>query len=201
MMFKANIYSQLGANNHSKHTREENDFYATDPIAVEKFLEQINKDGVKFSDGIWECATGQNHIANVLKNHGYKVYKSDIVDRCGSIDSIIDFLETDINPVPKYDILTNPPYKTGLAFVKKALSLLKEDGQRAIFFLKIQFLEGKSRYSFFQENPPKYVYVHSSRMNCVRGGRFEEYQSSAVCYAWYVFEKGFKGDTIIRWIK
>lgn len=88
----------------------------------------------------------------------------------------------------------------GLDFVKKSLDLL-EDGQRAIFFLKIQFLEGKSRYSFFQENPPKYVYVHSSRMNCVRGGRFEEYQSSAVCYAWYIFEKGFKGDTIIKWIE
>jgi len=52
MTFKANIYSQLGANNHSKHKREENDFYATDPIAVEKFLEQINKDGVVLSNNI-----------------------------------------------------------------------------------------------------------------------------------------------------
>ena len=24
--------------------------------------------------------------------------------------------------------------------------------------------------------------------------------SSAVCYAWFVWEKGFKGETIIRWI-
>lgn len=23
---------------------------------------------------------------------------------------------------------------------------------------------------------------------------------SAVCYAWYVWEKGYKGDTIVRWI-
>jgi hypothetical protein len=32
-------------------------------------------------------------------------------------------------------------------------------------------------------------------------GDFERYaKATAICYAWFVWEKGFKGDTIIRWI-
>ena len=29
---------------------------------------------------------------------------------------------------------------------------------------------------------------------------FDKYTSSAVAYAWFVFEKGYKGDTIVKWI-
>lgn len=31
-------------------------------------------------------------------------------------------------------------------------------------------------------------------------GDFENINSSAVCYAWFVWEKGYKGQTIIDWI-
>jgi len=37
-------------------------------------------------------------------------------------------------------------------------------------------------------------------LNCAKNGDFEKYTSSAVAYAWFVFEKGYKGDTIVRWI-
>lgn len=33
------VYSTLGASSHSKEEREQNDYYATDPIALEKLLE------------------------------------------------------------------------------------------------------------------------------------------------------------------
>ena len=65
---------------------------------------------------------------------------------------------------------------------------------------KLQFLEGKSRKKFFLENPPKVVYVSSSRLNCAMNGDFDKYESSAIAYAWFVWEKGFKGDPIIKWI-
>lgn len=32
-------------------------------------------------------------------------------------------------------------------------------------------------------------------------GDFERYaKSNAICYAWYVWQKGYTGDTIIKWI-
>lgn len=50
------------------------------------------------------------------------------------------------------------------------------------------------------KNPPKIVYVSSSRLNCAKNGDFESYPSSAVAYAWFVWVKGFKGDPIIKLI-
>lgn len=31
-------------------------------------------------------------------------------------------------------------------------------------------------------------------------GEFEKYPSSAIAYAWFVWVKGFTGETTVRWI-
>ena len=70
-------------------------------------------------------------------------------------------------------------------------------------FLKLQFLEGKERKALFKNFPPKVVYVSSSRIMCAKNGDFEKMREgggSAVAYAWYVWEKGYKGDTVVKWI-
>ena len=97
------------------------------------------------------------------------------------------------------DILTNPPFKLAEEFVEKGMSLLQEN-KRLILFLKIQFLEGQKRRELFKKYPPKYVYVHSERQQCARDGEFEKYTATTQFYAWYVWEKGFSGETIIKWI-
>lgn len=75
-----------------------------------------------------------------------------------------------------------------------------QDGAKVAMFLKILFLEGQKRRKFFEQHPPKYVYVASGRLSCAKNADFEKYPSSAVCYAWFVWEKGFKGEPVIRWI-
>lgn len=70
-------------------------------------------------------------------------------------------------------------------------------------FLKLQFLEGKKRESFFLDNPPKTIYVSSSRLLCAKNADFQRMKDgggSAVAYAWYVWEKGYKGNTVVKWI-
>lgn len=68
-------------------------------------------------------------------------------------------------------------------------------------FLRLQFLEGKERQRLFKNFPPKVVYVFSSRILCAKNGDFEaDRYNSAIAYAWFVWVKGYKGDTIIRWI-
>jgi len=53
----------------------------------------------------------------------------------------------------------------------------------------------------FAKYPPHTVYVSSSRLQVARNGEAEMFKkSSAAAYAWYVWEKGFKGDPIIKWI-
>lgn len=97
------------------------------------------------------------------------------------------------------DILTNPPYKYAKEFVEHSLDLLNK-GCYCVMFLKIQFLEGKDRRKLFDNYPPKYVYVNSARQTCYINGDMSKKMSSASCYCWFVWEKGFKGEPIIRWI-
>lgn len=100
------------------------------------------------------------------------------------------------------NIITNPPYRYATEFIYKALSIIP-NGYKVAMFLKVQFLEGKERKRLFTQFPPKCVYVSSSRILCAKNAEFEKMKAgggSAVAYAWYVWEKGYKGETIIKWI-
>lgn len=190
------IYVTLGASNHTDKEREQNDYYATEPRAMELLLQVED-----FSSIIWEPAVGGGHLAEVLKEHGHEVICSDIVDRGYPDTNVVDFLSFE----PKehdLDIITNPPYKNAKDFIEKALQCVT-DGHKVAMFLKIQFLEGKARRKLFNEYPPKTVYVSSSRLLCAKNGEFEKMRlggGSAVAYAWFVWVKGFNGDPIIKWI-
>lgn len=194
------IYTTLGASNHTDKEREANDYYATEPKAVELLLEQEN-----FFPYIWEPACGAGHMSEVLKKHGYNVKSSDLCDRGYPGTEIIDFLKVEKSNINKdfsRDIITNPPYKYAKEFVEKALEILS-DGAKIAMFLKVQFLEGKARKELFLKHPPKTIYVSSSRLLCAKNGDFEGMKAgggSAIAYAWFVWEKGFKGDPIIKWI-
>ncbi|NBL01125.1 MAG: NAD(P)-dependent oxidoreductase [Erysipelotrichia bacterium] len=186
---KPATFVTLGASNHSKLEREENDYYATEPKAVELLLEKE-----KFSINLLEPSCGEGHISKVLSEHGYNVTSSDLISRgFGNTQDFFEIEEFD------GDIITNPPYKIALDFAKHSLDII-DDGAKVAMFLKIQFLESKSRRAFFDEFPPKKVYVASSRLLCAMNGDFDKYKSSAACYAWFVWEKGYTGKPEIDWI-
>ena len=188
------IYKTLGASNHTDKERENDDFYATEPKAMDLLLEQET-----FNKNIWECACGQGHLSERLIASGYDVKSTDLIDR-GYGTGETDFL----NQMEQYDgdIITNPPYKYAVEFTYKALDLVTE-GHKVAMFLKVQFLEGKARKKLFTQYPPKCIYVSSSRLLCAKNAEFQKMKDgggSAVAYAWYVWEKGYKGNTIVKWI-
>ena len=191
-------FVQLGASSHSEGTREINDFYSTDPQSLEIFLQALKRDGFELHKNIWECACGMGHLSEVLKKYGYNVYSSDLINR-GYGKTNIDFLKTS-KPLLPFDVLTNPPYKYALEFVKHTLDNILIDGNYCVMYLKIQFLEGQERRKLFEENPPKYVYINSKRQTCYINGDMSKKMSSASCYCWFIWEKGFEGNTIIKWI-
>lgn len=189
------IFVTLGASNHTDKERQHEDYYATDPIAAKLLLEVES-----FGGGIWECACGEKHLAKVFEQEGYEVRSSDLIDRCGN--EVFDFLGIENQGVYEGNIVTNPPYKYATEFIYKALSIIP-DGYKVAMFLKVQFMEGKERKRLFTEFPPKVIYVSSSRIMCAKNGEFEKMREgggSAVAYAWYVWEKGYKGDTVVKWI-
>ena len=187
------IYKTLGASNHTEKEREINNYYATEPKAAELLLEVE-----EFSPFVWECACGEGHLAEVFKAHGYCVEASDIVDR--GYGQVRDFLSYSFSV--EGDIITNPPYKYAKEFVEHALDIIP-NGNKVAMFLKLQFLEGKARRKLFEKYPPKTIYVASGRLLCAKNGEFEKMKAgggSAVAYAWFVWEKGYTGDTVVKWI-
>lgn len=187
------VYTRLGASNHAINNRVENDYYATEPKAAELLLDVEPE-----LDNIWECACGEGHLSEVFKKANKLNIATDIIYRNYKCDGIKDFLDDRIENYSG-DIVTNPPYKLAKDFILKALSIVG-NGRKVCMFMKLTFLEGKERKKLFKKYPPKTVYVCSGRINCCRNGEFEKYKSTAIAYAWFVWEKGYKGETILNWI-
>jgi hypothetical protein len=185
------IHSTLGSSNHALEDRETHDYYATQPDAMDAIL-KIHK----FDDTIWENACGEGHLSKRLEEFGKSVYSTDLVDR-GYGDDFFDFLSSDIHW--DGDIITNPPYKYAKEFVERSLEAINTGNQVAMF-LKLTFLEGQRRRELFDVAPPKYIYVFSARKTCAKNGDFKNAGSSAACYAWFIWEKGFTGEPVVRWL-
>ena len=187
------IFATHGASNHSDTERADLDYYATDPAAVKALLAVED-----FTHAIWEPACGGCHISAVLADHGFAVRSTDIVDR-GSVlqDGTLDFLKA--VPGNQRDIITNPPYKFAAEFVKQALDISGAYVKIAMF-LKLTFLESEKRKPLFDKYPPERIYVFRNRVDCWKNGVKPEKASKAVCYAWFVWEKGFDGNPEIHWI-
>lgn len=184
------IYKTLGASNHTDKIRQKNDYYATEPKAIDLLLELES-----FNKNIWECACGEGHLSKRLIANGHDVLSTDLMDRGYGIGGV-DFLKQ--KQLFEGDIITNPPYKYAKEFVEKSLALIPI-GNRVAMFLKVQFLEGQARRKLFEQHPPKVIYISSARLKCAKNGEFHNVKSSAVAYAWFIWEKGYKGHPIIKW--
>ena len=189
------VFSTLGASSHTKEERQREDYYATDPKALDLlFKEEL------FDINIWEPACGEGHLSKRMTEfYLMNVYSSDLIDR--GYGEVRDFLSIE-NLEWNGDIITNPPYKYAQEFIEKSMQIIPE-GNKIAMFLKLQFLEGKKRKQMFRIHPPKTIYVSSSRIQCAKNAEFARMKKgggSAIAYCWYVWEKGYKGDTIIKWI-
>lgn len=183
------VYAPHGASNHSDTERQQHDYYCTPPKAVEMLIGQLEE----FSNPILEPCCGGGHIVEVLRKSGLSVTANDLYDygfECSHLDFLTEIREW------HGDIITNPPYKQAQEFVEHSLHII-DNGCKVAMFLKLTFLEGKGRRSLFDTKQLKSVYVSRSRLNCGLNGVFSG--ASAVAYAWFVWEKGFHGDPIVKW--
>lgn len=196
---KNSVFKTLGASNHTDREREEHDYYATDSIAIDRLKAKFD-----IPHNVWECACGEGALSRRLEELGHRVFSSDLINRGYGVQQ--DFLLANKAPVElrnNFCILTNPPYRYAMGFVKKGLEFVSAGGY-VIMFLKTTFLEGKQRYDeLFSKTPPKHVFQFVSRVLCAKNGDFEymrKHGGSAVSYCFIVWEKGYVGPTVIDWI-
>ena len=70
----------VGASNHTDKERVKQDYYATNPAAIDYLL----SGGAKLSHNLWECACGEGHLSKKLESLGYK--KADIKRVISQVD-------------------------------------------------------------------------------------------------------------------
>ena len=178
--------------------RVESDYYATSPESVKALLEVET-----IIYPALEPACGEGHISKLLNES--ETFSTDLVDR-GYGDWFEDFLTTDYETSYEKEfntVMTNPPFFLFQEFLEKALRVAKK---KVIFFGKLQALEGQKRATYLQTTPLRTVYVFKKRQQPLRNGSEidpltgKKWASSTMAFAWFVFEKEYKGDPIIKWI-
>ena len=106
------------------------DDFQTPKYAIEPLVPFLKKGWI-----IWECACGKGNLVNALKEHGFKVIGTDILN--GK-----DFLKWQPD---KFDcIVTNPPYSLRYQFIKRAYELDKPWAM----LMTLTTLEGKRQELF-----------------------------------------------------
>lgn len=193
--------------------RIDHDFYATPFSATEALLNAVHITG-----SVLEPAAGQGHIAKVLKERlpASDIVATDLVERedkfAVGIVPGVDFLtisyQQDLFGNSNYlygkhfdNVITNPPFSLAKEFINTALEIAND---KVIMLLKIQFLESQERKAFLQNSPLKYVYVFSDRVSILNNGEETDENgkkwSSLMCFAWFIWEKGYEGEPVVRWL-
>jgi hypothetical protein len=166
------------------------DLYSTPPCATEALLrvEQL-------PHWIWEPAAGRGAIVNVLCDRGHAVVASDIADYGFPLHFVTDFLTTAKAPAGTECILTNPPFQIITEFVAHALDLCP----CVIVLARLAFLEAESRSEILERRGLARVHVFRNRLPMMhRDGWTGPRASSAVAYAWFVWDRNHHGPPIIN---
>ena len=96
-------------------------------------------------------------------------------------------------------MITNPPYKSGLAEKFARHSFANYDF--TALFCRLTFTEGMKRHKFWTEFPPTKVIIMSARVNCDESyfDPPEKQIGGMVAYAWYVWDSQSKVKNEIVW--
>ncbi|MEM9085331.1 MAG: hypothetical protein AAGB23_05360 [Pseudomonadota bacterium] len=170
--------------------REKDDFYPTHPGATEALLSVE-----QFDAFVWEPACGEGDMSRVLEAHDYSVLSEDLIDR-GYGNTGHDFLLA--QNLKAKSVVTNPPFKLALEFCEHAISL---GAHKTAMFLRLAFLEGIKRKTFFEKHPPARVWVMSRRVPMQRGRLSQKGDGHGVmAFAWFVWERGFTGAPTVGFL-
>lgn len=172
-------------------SERKSDFYPTPTFATEALLEYVS-----FSGSILEPCCGKGHISKVLcRLENNAVVSYDIVDRgYGAVKNFFDEEDGTYS-----NVITNPPYRNAQKFVEKAKRVAQS---KIAMFMKLVFLEGQERYSFFKDEtfPLSEIFVFSERVTLALDGELES--GGTIAYAWFVWNKNYivGSRPTINWI-
>lgn len=172
--------------------RPKADFYPTPPEATRALLRME-----RFGRVIWEPAAGNMAISDVLIDHGYAPFSSDIVYYGKPLDACpMDFLTCRKCPDGTEAIITNPPFSLFNEFLQKCLDLRVP---KFALLGKLAALETQDRVDILKKSPLKRAYIFRKRIQMTRNGEPMK-NKGMLAFCWLVWDWEYKGPPIIEWI-
>lgn len=165
------------------------DFFPTPPWATRALCEIVlpKLRAELAGRSVWECACGEGHMAEVLKEYARSVFASDVHDygRGYALGSFVGE-GLDVISSRKADwIITNPPFNLAEQFLDRALA----DGGRGVaLLLRSNFIDTQGRYErVFAKRPPACVAQFAERVP-MHKGRWDPGGDTATAYAWFIWK-------------
>jgi hypothetical protein len=172
------------------------DDFPTPPWATRALIEHViaSKESLS-SMTCLEPACGRGHMVVALAEYFRKVASSDVFDY--GFGQVADFLKSKLAADSVDWVITNPPFRLGEDFIKRAMNIAR----RGVAMLtRTVFIESVGRYErVFKPNPPSRFAQFTERVPMVKG-RIDKKASTATGYAWLVWEKERLGNSEVVWI-
>lgn len=177
------------------------DDFPTPPWATRALLKHVIGD-VWSNYVCWEPAAGRGIMSSVLREYFKSVWASDVHDYNGeSLDSIGSFVGSGADVArspaswgfaPDW-IITNPPFRLGEEFVRRALL---EATVGVAMLCRTAFIESAARYPLFG-SAFAVLAPFAGRVAMVKG-RWQPDASTATSYAWFVWRRNHRGAAEVR---
>ena len=166
------------------------DLYET-PVAATRALLRVEN----LPHYIWEPAAGRGAIVTVLRDAGYRVLASDLIDYGDPTHfPRRDFL---LEPLPSgcEAIVTNPPFKLAEEFITHALDLCP----RVIMLLRLAFLESERRTAILEGCGLARVHIFRKRLPMMhRDGWEGRKANSGMAFGWFCWDRNHVGPATIH---
>jgi hypothetical protein len=166
------------------------DCYETPAVAVEALLRVE-----KLPHYLWEPACGRGNIVYALRKHGHECIGSDLIDYADSTMFYRrDFLMELKAPDKCEAIVTNPPFQLAHEFVFHALELVP----KVVMLLRLAFLESERRCDILENRGLARIHVFRKRLPMMHRDQWAGPRaSSAMAFAWFVWDRNHTGPTTI----
>ena len=154
------------------------DLYPTPEEATRALLKVI-----KFCGLVWEPASGLGHISRVFEAAGHKVRSTDLHATTYQYGGQADFLSQSVKAP---NIVTNPPYKHALEFIRVGSSLANN---KLALFLPVNFLNNIGTVKLLSEiGHPHHILVLVPTLKIDMGPE-RGIQRSIFHHCWCVWDK------------
>lgn len=169
----------------STQDRNPADDYPTPAGFIHPLMDWLN---LETSNTLWDPCAGGGHLVKVLRDRGYTAQANDL-HYSGD-----DFLDETREPGKSDWIITNPPYKLGEAFVRRAM---RQADKGVAMLMNSSFLEGIGRSTgLFKEHRPTAILLCNRRMI------LNKQSSSVFSHVWIVWDKTKEQESVnFEWLE